>query len=71
MNFRDSKNLRVKIISAFTSGELQSKVNKFCDGLDVIDLQYSTHAMSSWSGSVTESWSVFIIYRGRKDDKNL
>ena len=67
MNFRDNNNLKAKVIFAFSPTALEKSVNKFCDGVDVIDLQYSTHAFSSWNGTVVESWSVFIIYRGKGD----
>lgn len=63
MNFRDNNNLKAKVISAFSPSALEKSVNKFCDGVDVIDLQYSTHAMTTWNGTNSESWSVFIIYR--------
>lgn len=67
MNFREHKDLKAEVIASNNPRDLKSRVNKFCEGVDVIDLQYSTHGISGWNGTNVESWSVFILYKEKGD----
>lgn len=66
MNFREHKDVKAKVITALTPANLQMEVNKFCDGVELVDLQYSTHGTDTFNGSVAECFSVFILYKEKE-----
>lgn len=66
MNFREHKNVKVTILADFTPSKLQAKVNKFCEGIELVDLRYSTHGISTFNGSTLESFSVLILYKEKE-----
>ena len=66
MNFREHKNVRAKIITALTAAKLQVAVNVFCEGVELVDLQYSTHGISTFTGNTVEVFSVFILYKNKE-----
>ncbi len=59
MQFRNSKNLRCRIIRAIEDVEVEAKVEDFGEKVIFEDLQYSTTTREN--GQV--EYSVFIIYR--------
>lgn len=66
MNFREHKNVKAKVICGLTANKLQEAVNKFCDKVELVDLQYSTHGVSTYSGNSVEQFSVFILYKEKE-----
>lgn len=66
MNFREHKNVKAKVITVLTSVKLQFEVDKFCEGVELVDLQYSTHGVSTFTGNTIEVFSVFILYKAKE-----
>lgn len=63
MNFREHKKVKARCITALSASKLQAEVNKFCNGVELVDLQYSSHGVSTYMGNMSETYSVFILYK--------
>ena len=63
MNFREYENVKIKVFTALTGKLLTAEINKFCNKVDLLDVQYSTHGVSTYTGQVSESFSALVIYK--------
>lgn len=66
MNFREHKDVKARVIHSINARDLEAKVNKFCNDIELVDLQYSTHGYADSWGNVRETWSVLILYKEKE-----